>query len=63
MNSNASATLKPVPRRAFIVLSPASLDYAHKAEDEAVRKEHQAFVELMIPIVSPWFAGFGGTSG
>jgi len=30
------------------------LDYAHKSPDEAVRKEHQAFVELMIPIVKGW---------
>ena len=27
---------------------------AHKPPDEAVRKEHKAFVELMIPIVKGW---------
>jgi len=40
--------------RALAYVTAASLDYAHKAEDEAVRKEHQAFVELMIPVVKGW---------
>jgi len=40
--------------RALAYVTAASLDYAHKSEDEAVRKEHQAFVELMIPIVKGW---------
>src|SRR6202163_2434082 len=40
--------------RALAYVTAASLDYAHKSEDEAVRKEHQACVELMIPIVKGW---------
>jgi len=40
--------------RALAYVTAASLDYAHKSEDEAVRKEHQAFVELMIPVVKGW---------
>jgi alkylation response protein AidB-like acyl-CoA dehydrogenase len=40
--------------RALAYVTAASLDYAHKSEDAAVRKEHQAFVELMIPIVKGW---------
>jgi len=40
--------------RALAYVTAASLDYAHKSEDEAVRKEHKAFVELMIPIVKGW---------
>jgi alkylation response protein AidB-like acyl-CoA dehydrogenase len=40
--------------RALAYVTAASLDYAHKSEDEAVRKEHKAFVELMIPVVKGW---------
>jgi alkylation response protein AidB-like acyl-CoA dehydrogenase len=40
--------------RALAYVTAASLDYAHKAEDENVRKEHKAFIELMIPIVKGW---------
>ncbi|HEV2737710.1 MAG TPA: acyl-CoA dehydrogenase C-terminal domain-containing protein [Candidatus Elarobacter sp.] len=40
--------------RALAYVTAASLDYAHKSEDPAMRKEHQAFVELMIPIVKGW---------
>jgi butyryl-CoA dehydrogenase len=40
--------------RALAYVTAASLDYAHKSPDEAVRKEHQAFVDLMIPIVKGW---------
>jgi len=40
--------------RALSYVTAASLDYAHKSPDEAVRKEHQAFVELMIPVVKGW---------
>ncbi len=40
--------------RALAYVTAASLDYALKSEDEAVRKEHQAFVELMIPVVKGW---------
>ena len=35
-------------------MTAASLDFAHKHPDEAVRKEHRAFVEFMIPIVKGW---------
>ena len=40
--------------RALSYVSAASLDYAHRATDESVRKEHRAFVELMIPVVKGW---------
>ncbi|MBV8749788.1 MAG: acyl-CoA dehydrogenase C-terminal domain-containing protein, partial [Candidatus Eremiobacteraeota bacterium] len=40
--------------RALAYVTAASLDYSHKSEDEAVRKEHRAFVELMIPVVKGW---------
>ena len=40
--------------RALAYVTAASLDYAVKSEDEAVRKEHKAFVELMIPVVKGW---------
>jgi alkylation response protein AidB-like acyl-CoA dehydrogenase len=40
--------------RALAYVSAASLDLAAKHPDEAVRKEHRAFVELMIPVVKGW---------
>ena len=40
--------------RALAYVTAASLDYVHKSDDEAVRKEHRAFVELMIPVVKGW---------
>ncbi len=40
--------------RALSYVTAASLDFAHKAPDEKVRKEHKAFVELMIPVVKGW---------
>ncbi len=40
--------------RALAYVTAASLDLAHKAPDEATRKEHRAFVELMIPVVKGW---------
>ncbi|HZO92706.1 MAG TPA: acyl-CoA dehydrogenase C-terminal domain-containing protein [Candidatus Baltobacteraceae bacterium] len=40
--------------RALAYVTAASLDYAHKADDPAVRKEHQSFVDLMIPVVKGW---------
>jgi alkylation response protein AidB-like acyl-CoA dehydrogenase len=40
--------------RALAYVTAASLDYAHKSEDSSVRKEHQAFVDLMIPVVKGW---------
>jgi len=45
--------------RALAYVTAASLDYAHKAEDEAVRKQHRAFVELMIPVVKGWLTERG----
>jgi len=40
--------------RALSYVTAASLDLAQKHPDEAVRKEHRAFVELMIPVVKGW---------
>lgn len=40
--------------RALSYVTAASLDLAHKHPDEKVRKEHKAFVELMIPVVKGW---------
>ncbi|MGH7660315.1 MAG: acyl-CoA dehydrogenase [Vulcanimicrobiaceae bacterium] len=40
--------------RALAYVTAASLDYSIKSPDESVRKEHRAFVELMIPVVKGW---------
>jgi len=40
--------------RALAYVTAASLDLAKSAEDPAVRKEHQSFVDLMIPVVKGW---------
>ncbi|MDE2483530.1 MAG: acyl-CoA dehydrogenase, partial [bacterium] len=40
--------------RALSYVTAASLDFAHKSPDEKTRKEHKAFVELMIPVVKGW---------
>jgi 3-(methylthio)propanoyl-CoA dehydrogenase len=40
--------------RALAYVTSASLDFAARHPDEKVRKEHKAFVELMIPIVKGW---------
>ena len=40
--------------RALSYVTAASLDFAHKHPDEKTRKEHKAFVELMIPVVKGW---------
>ncbi len=40
--------------RALAYVTAASLDLAHKHPDEKVRKEHKAFIELMIPVVKGW---------
>jgi acyl-CoA dehydrogenase len=40
--------------RALSYVTAASLDYAHKHPDEKIRKQHKAFVELMIPVVKAW---------
>ncbi len=40
--------------RALSYVAAASLDFQHRHPDEKVRREHKAFVELMIPIVKGW---------
>jgi alkylation response protein AidB-like acyl-CoA dehydrogenase len=40
--------------RGLAYVTAASLDYAARHPDEKVRKEHKAFVELMIPVVKGW---------
>jgi hypothetical protein len=40
--------------RALASAAAVSLDLAHKHPDAAVRKEHKAFIELMIPVVKGW---------
>jgi alkylation response protein AidB-like acyl-CoA dehydrogenase len=40
--------------RALALVTATSLDIAARHPDEKVRKEHRAFVELMIPIVKGW---------
>ncbi len=40
--------------RGLAYVTAASLDYALRHPDERVRKEHKAFVELMIPVVKGW---------
>ena len=40
--------------RALAYVTAASLDYANRHPDEKIRKEHRAFVELMIPVVKGW---------
>jgi alkylation response protein AidB-like acyl-CoA dehydrogenase len=40
--------------RGLAYVTAASLDFANKHPDERVRKEHKAFVDLMIPVVKGW---------
>ena len=40
--------------RAISYVTAASLDISNKHPDENVRKEHKAFIELMIPVVKGW---------
>jgi len=40
--------------RALSYVTAASLDLSTRHPDEKVRKEHRAFVELMIPVVKGW---------
>ncbi|MDQ2909085.1 MAG: acyl-CoA dehydrogenase [Candidatus Eremiobacteraeota bacterium] len=40
--------------RALSYVTAASLDLSQKHPDEAVRREHRVFVELMIPVVKGW---------
>ena len=41
-------------KRALSYVAAASLDLAAKHPDAAVRKQHKAFIELMIPVVKGW---------
>ena len=40
--------------RALAYTTAAAMDYAHKHPDAEARKQHQAFVDLMIPVVKGW---------
>jgi alkylation response protein AidB-like acyl-CoA dehydrogenase len=40
--------------RALAYTTAAAMDYAHKHPDPQARKQHQAFVDLMIPVVKGW---------
>jgi 3-(methylthio)propanoyl-CoA dehydrogenase len=40
--------------RALAYVTAASLDFAHKHPDDKVRREHKAFVDVMIPVVKGW---------
>jgi hypothetical protein len=40
--------------RALAYVTAASLDLANASPDEAIRRQHKAFVEFMIPIVKGW---------
>ena len=40
--------------RALAYVVAAAMDFAHREQDEAKRKQHQAFVDLMIPVVKGW---------
>ncbi|MGH8714427.1 MAG: acyl-CoA dehydrogenase, partial [Casimicrobiaceae bacterium] len=40
--------------RAVAYVTAAAIDNAHRHPDAAARKQHQAFVDLMIPIVKGW---------
>jgi alkylation response protein AidB-like acyl-CoA dehydrogenase len=45
--------------RALAYVTSASLDLAHKSENEAQRKEAKAFLEFMIPVVKGWLTETG----
>jgi len=40
--------------RALAYVVAAAMDFAHREGDEDKRKQHQAFVDLMIPVVKGW---------
>jgi alkylation response protein AidB-like acyl-CoA dehydrogenase len=52
MLMSLKATIEAMRGLAYV--TAASLDYAQRHPDEKVRKEHKAFVELMIPVVKGW---------
>jgi len=45
--------------RAVAYVTAAAMDNAHRNPDAAARKAHQAFVDLMIPIVKGWSTELG----
>ena len=40
--------------RALAYVAAASLDFAHRSPDKEARQRHQAFVDLVIPVVKGW---------
>jgi 3-(methylthio)propanoyl-CoA dehydrogenase len=40
--------------RALAYTTAAAMDFAQRSEDRELRKKHQAFVDLMIPVVKGW---------
>jgi alkylation response protein AidB-like acyl-CoA dehydrogenase len=40
--------------RALAYTTASAMDYAHRHPDAETRKQHQAFVDLMIPVVKGW---------
>jgi 3-(methylthio)propanoyl-CoA dehydrogenase len=40
--------------RALAYTTAAAMDFAHRSENPAERKRHQAYVDLMIPVVKGW---------
>ena len=40
--------------RALAYVTAAAMDYAHSDPDKAVRARHQAFADMMIPVVKGW---------
>jgi 3-(methylthio)propanoyl-CoA dehydrogenase len=52
MLMSQKATIEAMRGLAYV--TAASLDYAQRHPDERVRKEHKAFVDLMIPVVKGW---------
>jgi alkylation response protein AidB-like acyl-CoA dehydrogenase len=40
--------------RALAYVVAASMDFSHRIDDKAQQKRHQAFVDLMIPVVKGW---------
>jgi alkylation response protein AidB-like acyl-CoA dehydrogenase len=40
--------------RALAYTTAAAMDFAHKSENPSERKRHQAYVDLMIPVIKGW---------
>src|SRR5438105_965993 len=49
-------SMKAVPEatRALAYTTAAAMDFAHKSQNAAERKRHQAYVDMMIPVVKGW---------